>query len=531
MKRRISTRLAMAIGALLLLMPGLGILLHSVEAAGGTVIVSPATQASTGWVMLQGIFGEKGPDTGTQTYVQGPGTPPLGTGSLQIMIGSNNDWSEAVGYTNLNGISIGSTSLTELSYQTYVQQASNASQDFFLILVVDTNGDQTADDFLFFYPANQQGCSDDAPPQHPITQGVWQAPWDARNGVWVSAFGLCNAQNSCGTANDPKTLSEYLKCFPNARIINSDNGTKDPSDDTPGLIIGYGGATVSANFIGYLDNVRVGVSGMTTAFDFDPNCMITCPANITQSNDPNQCGAVVNYPAPTTSGGCGTVTCSPASGSFFPKGTTTVSCDASGTAANPDCTFTVTVNDTQPPTITCPANQTSTAAQTCPFSNTATVSFPPPTASDNCPGVTTQCTPASGSTFPVGTSTVTCTATDTSGNTATCSFTVAVFSGCLQDDSNPANVVLFNALTGDYRFCCNGTAFTGRGTVAVRGCTVEITHYTADRRVLIKADFSARAGTASLQVPPGTTRCTITDRNTSNNTCQCGSGGALAQPK
>src|SRR6185295_18382915 len=88
-------------------------------------------------------------------------------------------------------------------------------------------------------------------------------------------------------------------------------------------------------------------------------CQITCPANITQSNDPNQCGAVVNYPAPTTTGTCGTVVCSPASGSFFPVGTTTVTCS---TTAGPSCTFTVKVNDTQPPTITCPANITAATA-------------------------------------------------------------------------------------------------------------------------------------------------------------------------
>jgi Concanavalin A-like lectin/glucanases superfamily/HYR domain len=180
---------------------------------------------------------------------------------------------------------------------------------------------------------------------------------------------------------------------------------------------------------------------------------------------------------------------------------------------------------TVPCTITCPPNQTAVAAQACPPSSSGTVvNYPAPTTA-NCGAATVVCSPPSGSSFALGTTTVTCTATGTNSATASCSFTVTVFSGCLQDDSNPANVVLFNALTGDYRFCCNGTAFTGRGTVAVRGCTVEITHYAADRRVLIKADFSARTGTASLQVPPGTTRCTITDRNTSNNTCQCGSGG------
>jgi hypothetical protein len=65
-------------------------------------------------------------------------------------------------------------------------------------------------------------------------------------------------------------------------------------------------------------------------------------------NDPNQCGAVVTF-APSFGSGCGTVTCSPASGSFFPVGTTTVTCI---TQAGPACSFTVKVNDTQGPTIT-----------------------------------------------------------------------------------------------------------------------------------------------------------------------------------
>ena len=49
------------------------------------------------------------------------------------------------------------------------------------------------------------------------------------------------------------------------------------------------------------------------------------------------------------------------------------------------------------------------------------------TANDDRDGaLTPTCTPASGSTFPVGTTTVTCTATDAAGNTGTGSFTVTV---------------------------------------------------------------------------------------------------------
>lgn len=257
----------------------------------------------------------------------------------------------------------------------------------------------------------------------------------------------------------------------------------------------------------------------TTWQDCVPGCQLTCPANITISNDPNQCGAVVNYPAPTTSGSCGTVTCSPASGSFFPVGTTTITCTAQ---AGPSCQFTITVVDTQPPTITCPANVTAVAAPTCPPSVSTTVTFPPPTASDNCPGVTTSCDPASGSVLPVGVTTVTCTATDASGNTATCSFTVTVFSGCLQDDSNPGSVVLFNVFTGQYVFCCNGVLLaSGTGTVTLQGCDFTIQHNPPGWRVLIKGSFAYKRGSASLQKPPGTIKCTITDRNITNNTCAC----------
>jgi hypothetical protein len=254
-------------------------------------------------------------------------------------------------------------------------------------------------------------------------------------------------------------------------------------------------------------------------------CALSCPANITKSNDPNQCGAVVTYPAPTSSGGCGAITCSPASGSFFPKGTTTVTC-TSGTGGG-SCSFTVTVNDTQPPTITCPANIAVAAPATCPPTSGRPVTFAP-TASDNCPGVTVVCTPASGSIFPVGTTTVTCTATDTSGNTATCTFTVTVFSACLQDETVPGNVVLFNTRTGEYRFCCGGVLqATGTGVLNIRGCIGTIADQKGNRKVEIEFDFSAQngagKGTAALFLNGSTNpKCSITDQNMSNNNCTCG---------
>lgn len=151
---------------------------------------------------------------------------------------------------------------------------------------------------------------------------------------------------------------------------------------------------------------------------------------------------------------------------------------------------------------------------------TLAVSYPDPTV--NCADVSVACSPSSGSLFPVGTTTVTCTASDAGGNSAACSFTVPVFSLCLQDDSDSASAVLFNPSTGEYRYCCNGVVIaSGRGAASVRGCTVSITHNEGNRRVLIKADTSSGKGTAALQMGLGQSKCTITDRNMSNNNCDC----------
>src|SRR5207244_4264922 len=140
---------------------------------------------------------------------------------------------------------------------------------------------------------------------------------------------------------------------------------------------------------------------------------IICPADITGSNDPNQCGAVVTYPAPTAVGAAGAITCTPPSGSFFPVGTTTVHCSSASAAT---CSFTFTVNDSEPPTITCPP---SVILPNDPGRRSATFTATP-AAHDNCPGVTVTGTrsdgfPLTDTTYPVGATVITWTATDASG--------------------------------------------------------------------------------------------------------------------
>src|SRR6185503_21339493 len=83
---------------------------------------------------------------------------------------------------------------------------------------------------------------------------------------------------------------------------------------------------LETDITGQFSGVAIDDVSVTECAGIGVPCTLTCPANITQGNDQNQCGAVVTYQPPTAEGDCGTVTCAPASGSFFPVGTTTVTC-------------------------------------------------------------------------------------------------------------------------------------------------------------------------------------------------------------
>jgi hypothetical protein len=129
-----------------------------------------------------------------------------------------------------------------------------------------------------------------------------------------------------------------------------------------------------------------------------------------------------------------------ASGDTFALGTTQVSCTASDAAGNTSAakTFDITVQDTIAPTLfNMPTNINAVATSAL----GAIVTYTDPTATDAVDAnPTVSCSPASGSTFGLGATTVSCTAKDATGNTSaarTFSVTVAYGkSGILQ----PINV-------------------------------------------------------------------------------------------
>jgi hypothetical protein len=127
------------------------------------------------------------------------------------------------------------------------------------------------------------------------------------------------------------------------------------------------------------------------------------------------------------------------SGECLDNELTVVATDASGGVSS---VATTVRYDPAAPVITCPSNVVATACDT----NGAVVNFNV-TATDNCTGpVTITCVPPSGSVFPVGVTTVTCTAADPCGNSSQCTFTVTVGGSLLTIE--PAVIV---------RWECGGT--------------------------------------------------------------------------
>ena len=162
---------------------------------------------------------------------------------------------------------------------------------------------------------------------------------------------------------------------------------------------------------------------LLVADDEDP-VIADCPADITQDSDAGVCEAVVTWAAPTASDNCAvtTFTSTHDSGDTFPVGSTTVTYTATDAAGNSTtCTFDVIVEDNEDPVIAdCPADITQDSdAGVC----EAVVTWAAPTASDNC-AVTLTSDYSPGDTFPLGSTTVTYTATDGNGQTVTCTFDV-----------------------------------------------------------------------------------------------------------
>jgi hypothetical protein len=290
-----------------------------------------------------------------------------------------------------------------------------------------------------------------------------------------------NSANTAPELTVPANITGVEATGPNGAPVNFTASATDAEDDpdptpvcsrTSGSTFPLGTTTVNCSVT---DSGGLEDTGSFTVEVVDTTGpALNLPDDITgvEATGPN--GASVNFTATANDlvDGSRPVTCtrgnpatSVASGDTFALGTTTVTCSASDTRNNSSQdSFTVTVVDTTAPTISgMPSNISLTATSAA----GAVASWTAPTASDLVDGtVPVTCKSASnlvsGNTFPLGTTTVECTATDAAGNKDTKSFTVNVTVG-LNGILQPINGGLTLGNHGD-----DNSSFKAGSTVPVK---------------------------------------------------------------
>jgi FG-GAP-like repeat/HYR domain len=135
----------------------------------------------------------------------------------------------------------------------------------------------------------------------------------------------------------------------------------------------------------------------------------------------------------------------------------------------------------------CPANQTKDAGA----ASSVQVTYPDAALPGGCPGVTVSCAPPSGSTFPVGVTTVTCTAKEGANTRGTCSFNVTV--------TGPPGPAITNVVKEGKSFVITGTGFADGAKVMVNGVDKK-TRIDSPTSIFSKKGAKAVSFPASIQI-------------------------------
>ena len=198
----------------------------------------------------------------TLGFVNGPAEPFLGKGSLKFYVPPGIVWpGDFVRFRNGQYSGTKLSSLTELSYDTYVEARDTIADIHFMVVLVDINGDGTAEHNLVFDPRyqNMSFIRSTMPNQGITSEHVWQK-WNALQGGWFFGGDASTDPDHGGTFF---TLAEYMSIYPNATIRN------DAAKGGPAIRLSAGGVVFKPNFYGSMDNFKIGINGITTTYDFE----------------------------------------------------------------------------------------------------------------------------------------------------------------------------------------------------------------------------------------------------------------------
>ena len=230
--------------------------------AADVVEVSPAQPGN--WIIHH-------VNTARWSFVEGPGDPPVGRGSLKVEtgIGTGRDangqalggklW---VGSTDLDGITLGQ--LTRLTYSVYIESAKLHTQRPYINLHLDTNGNGVwdgrggGDDILVFDPPVARGESFSFETWDSALDGGTEH--DALAGTWWVVGGQSPVE---GLNAQALRIADLVDQLGDRKLVF--NG------EAPGisLVVGTSTGDNFAEFVGYIDNITIGIDGEETTYDFE----------------------------------------------------------------------------------------------------------------------------------------------------------------------------------------------------------------------------------------------------------------------
>lgn len=232
--------------------------------AATTTVVYPGNM--NGWA-----FAEEVP-TGSGTLVEGPGTPPLGTGSAQLTVDSTGR--ELLYTTNYAGTRL--DSISSLQYSTYTQSPTTGllAPSLQFDVDYDLTDLNTAWQGRLVYEPYMNGT---------VTSGTWQT-WNPLEGVWWASGAPGNTV--CPQAS-PCTWAQVLAAFPNAGIRAN-----------VGNVNFKAGGPWTGGFVGNVDAFTFN----NTTYDFETQLLVGPPTSKDQCK--NDGWKSFNNPAFKNQGNC-----------------------------------------------------------------------------------------------------------------------------------------------------------------------------------------------------------------------------------